>query len=76
MVFLVLFVRNGLEIYNKLHVTDEEAVTGKFSNFADSKYNAQGDEPAKGARPSAFDGQDVESKQGQGLGGLENGAST
>ena len=27
-VFLVLFVRNGLEIYYQLHVSDEEAVTG------------------------------------------------
>ena len=29
-VFLFLFVRNGVDIYTKLHVSDEEAVTGKF----------------------------------------------
>jgi hypothetical protein len=26
--FLVVFVKNGYEIYQKLHVKDEEAVTG------------------------------------------------
>ena len=33
-IFLILFIHNGFEIYNSLHVTDEDAVTGKFSNFA------------------------------------------
>lgn len=34
-VFLVAFMWNGYDIYNKLHVSDAEAVTGKFQNFAD-----------------------------------------
>ena len=28
--FLIAFVRNGLDIVNKLYVGEEEAVTGKF----------------------------------------------
>ena len=32
--FLLMFIKQGLEIYNELHVKDEEAVTGKFNNFA------------------------------------------
>jgi hypothetical protein len=35
LVFLVLFIKNGSEIYETLHVKEEDAVTGKFSNFAD-----------------------------------------
>lgn len=31
--FLVVFIKNGNEIYLKLHVSDEEAVTGKFKDF-------------------------------------------
>jgi hypothetical protein len=27
-IFLLVFIRNGKEIYDKLHVSDEEAVTG------------------------------------------------
>lgn len=34
MVFLFLFVKNGKEIYDKLYVRDEEAVTGQFKDFA------------------------------------------
>ena len=33
MVFLIVFVRNGWEIYEKLYVRDEEAVTGQFKDF-------------------------------------------
>lgn len=33
-VFLLAFIHNGFEIYNELHVKDEDAVTGKFTNFA------------------------------------------
>ena len=33
-IFLMLFFKNGLEIYNSLAVKDEEAVSGKFTNFA------------------------------------------
>lgn len=35
MVFLIVFIRNGYDIYSKLHVTDEEAVSGKFTNFGE-----------------------------------------
>ena len=34
-IFLVVFIKNGYEIYDKLHVTDADAVTGQFKNFAD-----------------------------------------
>ena len=33
LLFLLLFIKNGREIYNSLAVSDNEAVTGKFSNF-------------------------------------------
>jgi len=33
-IFLVLFVVNGKDIYDKLAVSEEEAVSGKFTNFA------------------------------------------
>ena len=33
-VFLIVFVKNGYEIFNKLHVTDQEAVSGKFKDFS------------------------------------------
>ena len=33
-VFLFLFVWNGKDIYDKLAVGDDEAVSGKFTNFA------------------------------------------
>ena len=39
MIFLILFVWNGYDIYSKLHVADHEAVTGKFTNFADAHSN-------------------------------------
>lgn len=32
--FLVVFIKNGWEIYEKLHVKDDEAVTGQFRDFA------------------------------------------
>jgi uncharacterized integral membrane protein len=31
--FLMVFVKNGYEIYYKLHVRDDEAVTGQFQDF-------------------------------------------
>ena len=34
--FLLLFVRNGLDIVTQLHVDEAEAVTGKFKNFGDN----------------------------------------
>lgn len=33
-IFLVLFVLNGKDIYDKLAVSEIEAVSGKFTNFA------------------------------------------
>ena len=36
-VFLVIFIKNGMEIYEKLHVSDEDSVTGKFTNFGDAQ---------------------------------------
>lgn len=33
LVFLFLFIYNGYEIYTQLHVSDQEAVQGRFSNF-------------------------------------------
>ena len=30
LVFLLVFIKNGQEIYENLHVKDEDAVTGKF----------------------------------------------
>ena len=33
-VFLALFVMNGKDIYDKLAVSEDEAVSGKFTNFA------------------------------------------
>ena len=40
-IFLVIFIHNGRDIYDKLHVTDDEAVTGQFKNF--SKYEQMDD---------------------------------
>ena len=33
-IFLIAFIKNGQDIYNKLAVSDQEAVSGKFTNFA------------------------------------------
>ena len=33
-IFLLLFIVNGKDIYDKLAVSDQEAVSGKFTNFA------------------------------------------
>lgn len=34
LVFLLVFIKNGLEIFNKLHVKDDEAVSGQFKDFS------------------------------------------
>jgi hypothetical protein len=34
--FLLLFIRNGLDIVTQLHVDETEAVSGKFISFADN----------------------------------------
>jgi hypothetical protein len=33
-VFLVIFIKNGYEIFDKLYVKDAEAVTGQFKDFS------------------------------------------
>ena len=32
--FLVVFIKNGYEIYDKLHVKDDEAISGQFRDFS------------------------------------------
>ena len=34
LVFLLIFIKNGWEIYNRLHVRDDEAISGQFKDFA------------------------------------------
>jgi hypothetical protein len=34
LLFLLLFIANGLDIYQRLHVSESEAVSGKFKDFA------------------------------------------
>lgn len=31
--FLFVFIKNGYEIYDKLHVKDDEAISGQFKDF-------------------------------------------
>ena len=49
LVFLVVFVRNGIEIFNDLYIDDKEAVTGKYNNF---DYDQMGD--LDGASPQKY----------------------
>ena len=42
MIFLMVFVVNGFEIFNRLYVKDTEAVSGKFGDFAKT-YQEMGD---------------------------------
>jgi len=44
LIFLVLFIYNGYDIYSQLHVNDSDAVSGQFTNFAEAQYAAQVDE--------------------------------
>lgn len=41
LVFLIIFIINGLDIFEKLHITETEAVSGKFQDF--SKYQNMSD---------------------------------
>jgi hypothetical protein len=34
MAFLLVFIKNGWEIYDKLYVREDEAVTGQFKDFS------------------------------------------
>ena len=34
MVFLIIFAINGYDIVQKLHIDEDEAVSGKFQDFA------------------------------------------
>ena len=36
LVFLIVFIKNGHEIITQLHVSDSDAVTGRFNNFSDN----------------------------------------
>ena len=47
LIFLFLFIANGYEIYNSLAVGDNEAVSGKFANFAN--YEGMDDLDVNGA---------------------------
>ena len=40
--FLLLFVAQGFEIFNKLHIKEMDAVSGQFDNFAEV-YQGMGD---------------------------------
>jgi hypothetical protein len=33
LIFLIIFIKNGWEIFDKLHVKEDEAVTGNFKDF-------------------------------------------
>jgi hypothetical protein len=33
LVFLIIFIKNGWEIFDKLHVKEDEAVQGQFQDF-------------------------------------------
>ena len=39
--FLIAFIANGLDILSKLHVSEDDAVSGKFQDF--SKYQIMND---------------------------------
>ena len=34
LVFLLLFIVNGLDIYQKLYVSEDDAISGKFQDFS------------------------------------------
>ncbi len=34
MVFLVIFIKNGMDIFSKLYVKEDDAVTGQFKDFS------------------------------------------
>ena len=41
LIFLIVFVVNGFDIYRKLHISEDEAVSGKFQDF--SQYQRMND---------------------------------
>lgn len=41
LIFLIVFVVNGYDIYKKLHISDDEAISGKFQDF--SQYQRMND---------------------------------
>ncbi len=49
--FLVVFIKNGYEIYDKLHVKDDEAISGQFKDFA--QYENMYDLDSNGQRKAA-----------------------
>ncbi len=58
-VFLLVFIHNGFEIYNALHVSDEDAISGKFSNFA--QYEGMNDLDGKDMNSLEVDRKNVRS---------------
>ena len=36
LVFLVVFTLNGVDIFQRLYVSEDDAVSGKFGNFANT----------------------------------------
>ncbi len=57
--FLFVFVKNGYEIYSKLYVKDDEAVTGQFKDFAqyENMYDLDSNSGAAAAQMQRNDSQ-------------------
>lgn len=60
--FLLVFIKNGWEIYSRLYVNDAEAISGQFKDFAqyenmyDLDDNASGNRYGQGVNPIADSG--------------------
>ena len=63
-IFLILFIWNGKDIYDKLAVSDTEAVSGKFTNFAqyEGMEDLDKDQRAKGGDQRVFSAPGGESR--------------
>jgi len=48
LIFLMVFVVNGFEIFNRLHINEIDAVSGKFGDFAKT-YQEMGDLDSRNA---------------------------
>ena len=49
-VFLIIFIMNGFDIVSKLHLNEDEAVSGRFNDF--SKYQNMNDLDSAGGLQS------------------------
>ena len=65
-VFLLVFIHNGFEIYNALNVSDEDAISGKFTNFA--QYEGMNDLDGKDMNSLEVDRRNVRSQQNEKVG--------